>query len=328
MRGKPLVTVISVFLNAEKFIDEAIASVFAQSYSRWELLLVDDGSTDRSTAIARRYAQRHPDKVRYLEHSGHRNRGISASQNLAINTAKGQYIAFLDSDDIWFPEKLAAQVFILNAQPEAAMVYGEPQYWYSWSENLENHRRDLIIQSGVQHDSLVRPPWLLVRFLRDAMPIPCPSDVMVRRHAALEIGAFEESFRRIFTDQVFYAKLGLRWPVFVAGQNWTRYRKHPDSAVAVAKKSGQLRRARLSYLNWLERYMDHHSITDPSVRDAIRNARFRCLVPGLFRLRPHVKYRALLINEWLRRLVRRLVPLAVYEVLRAQPSKRFGSRVE
>src|SRR6187431_518610 len=81
MRRKPLVTVIIVFLNAEKFIDEAIASVFAQSYSPWELLLVDDGSTDRSTAIARRYAQRHPNKVRYLEHSGHRNRGISASQN-------------------------------------------------------------------------------------------------------------------------------------------------------------------------------------------------------------------------------------------------------
>ncbi|TMA78856.1 MAG: glycosyltransferase [Deltaproteobacteria bacterium] len=61
--NKPLVSVVIIFLNAERFIQEAIESVFAQTYDHWELLLVDDGSSDGSTAIARRYAERHPEKV-------------------------------------------------------------------------------------------------------------------------------------------------------------------------------------------------------------------------------------------------------------------------
>src|SRR4029078_6600136 len=68
---KPLVSVIIIFLNEERFSREAIESVFAQTYENWELLLVDDGSTDASTKIARRYAEQYPERVRYLEHDGH-----------------------------------------------------------------------------------------------------------------------------------------------------------------------------------------------------------------------------------------------------------------
>src|SRR5205809_3316024 len=78
---QPLVSGTIIFLNAERFIDEAIQSVLAQTYENWELLLVDDGSTDGSTAIARSYAERYPAKIRYLEHPGHKNHGMSASRN-------------------------------------------------------------------------------------------------------------------------------------------------------------------------------------------------------------------------------------------------------
>src|SRR5438128_12540181 len=101
MRRKPLVSAIIIFLNAEQFIQEAIESVFAQTYDNWELLLVDDGSTDGSTAIARSYLERHPRRVRYLEHSEHANRGMSASRNIGSRYARGEYIAFLDADDVW-----------------------------------------------------------------------------------------------------------------------------------------------------------------------------------------------------------------------------------
>src|SRR5713226_10047705 len=99
MRNQRLVSVIMIFLDEEKFIREAIESVFPQTYDNWELLLVDDGSTAGSTDIARRYAEQHPGKVRYLDHEGHRNRGMSASRNLGIRHARGDYIAFLDADD-------------------------------------------------------------------------------------------------------------------------------------------------------------------------------------------------------------------------------------
>src|SRR5215207_11709928 len=110
MTSKLLVSSVMIFLNAEKFIEEAIESVFAQTYDNSELLLVDDGSTDDSTQIALRYAERDPEKVRYLEHPGHRNRGMSASRNLGVSHAEGEYVAFLDADDVWLPYKLQRQV--------------------------------------------------------------------------------------------------------------------------------------------------------------------------------------------------------------------------
>ncbi|MDJ0799822.1 MAG: glycosyltransferase family 2 protein, partial [Calothrix sp. MO_167.B12] len=99
---KHFISCIIIFFNAgEQFFIEAIESVFAQTYENWELLLVDDGSTDGSTEIALRYAQKYPEKVRYLEHKEHQNRGMSATRNLGIRHAKGEYITFLDADDVW-----------------------------------------------------------------------------------------------------------------------------------------------------------------------------------------------------------------------------------
>ena len=90
MSDTPLVSCIMIFLNAEAFIQEAIQSIFAQTDERWELLLVDDGSTDRSTVMAREFAERYPDKVRYVAHERHQNLGMSASRNLGIANAQRQ----------------------------------------------------------------------------------------------------------------------------------------------------------------------------------------------------------------------------------------------
>src|SRR4051794_9610371 len=115
MNRRPQVSAIIIFLNAERFIAEAIESVFAQTYDDWELLLVDDGSTDAGTTIARQCAERYPGRVRYLEHEGHRNRDMPATRNLGIRNAHGPYIAFLDADDVWLPHKLEQQVAILES---------------------------------------------------------------------------------------------------------------------------------------------------------------------------------------------------------------------
>src|ERR1700752_2947232 len=98
MSSAPLVSAIIIFLNEERFLAEAIGSVIGQSHANWELLLVDDGSTDRSTAIAREHAARMPDRIRYYEHEAHANRGMSAARNLGLDHARGRYIGFLDGD--------------------------------------------------------------------------------------------------------------------------------------------------------------------------------------------------------------------------------------
>ncbi|HYC32345.1 MAG TPA: glycosyltransferase family A protein, partial [Gemmatimonadales bacterium] len=124
MTPPPVVSVVMIFLNGARFIDEAIRSVQAQSLGEWELLLVDDGSTDDSTAIARAWSGRDPARIRYLEHADHRNLGMSASRNLGIAHARGELLAFLDADDVWFPRKLEEQVGLLRAHPAAGMVFG------------------------------------------------------------------------------------------------------------------------------------------------------------------------------------------------------------
>jgi glycosyltransferase involved in cell wall biosynthesis len=98
MKNPPLVSCVINFFNAEKFFQEAIESILAQTYNNGELLLVDDGSTDGSTAIAQKYAQNYPDKIFYLEHEHHQNKGTSAARNLGMKKAQGKYIAFLHAN--------------------------------------------------------------------------------------------------------------------------------------------------------------------------------------------------------------------------------------
>ena len=255
---RPLVSVIVNFLNAETFLQEAIKSVFSQAYDHWELLLVDDGSTDASTGIALRYAQQHPRKVRYLEHPGHQNRGTSASRNLGVRKAAGKYIAMLDSDDIWLPHKLERQVAILESHPEAAMTYGPAEWWYSWSENPEAGRRDFFQALETPPNSLVKPPALLTLFLKREKEVPVPATILVRRDVMEHIGGWEESFRTLYDDQAFYAKLCLRAPVFVESECYCRYRKHPDSLCAVMKRTGTRESARPTFLDWLDNYLSRH----------------------------------------------------------------------
>ena len=261
MNRKPLISVIIIFLNAERFIAEAIESVFGQNYDDWELLLVDDGSSDVSSAIARRYTEQHPEKVYYFEHAGHENRGMSASRNLGIRHARGQYIALLDADDVWLPKKLEYQVEILSRYPEAGMVVGPIQWWYSWTGKPDDFARDFVapFPPELQSDSLVQPPKLLISLLRQATVSATSS--LLRREVVDFVGGYEEDFRGMFEDQAFAAKVYLTAPVFVAADCHYKWRKHPNSCCAVAVETAQYEHARFDFLRWLQRYLSQRQIS-------------------------------------------------------------------
>jgi glycosyltransferase involved in cell wall biosynthesis len=284
MIEQPLVSCIMIFLDAEKFIREAIESVFAQTYPDWELLLVDDGSTDGSTGIARSYAREHPERVRYLEHPGHRNLGMSAARNLGIANARGEYIAFLDADDVWLTTKLERQAALLSARPQAAMVYGPAQWWYSWTGDPEDLRRDYIHELGVSPNTLLQPPELVTRFLKMEGISPCTCSVLVRRAVVEEVGGFEEGFRDLYEDQAFFAKLCLREAVYVSAECLARYRQHPGSNYAITQNSGRYDLARPAFLDWLAAYLSKEIIHDPALWTALRKERLPYRYPGLQRL--------------------------------------------
>src|SRR5262249_33431769 len=119
MTSPPRVSVLTIFLDAERFLGEAIRSVFAQTFDGRALLLVDDRSRDASGDVGRTWAARDPARVRYLAHPGGANRGMSASRNLARRDARGELLAFLDADDVWRPEKLERHVEIADVWPQA-----------------------------------------------------------------------------------------------------------------------------------------------------------------------------------------------------------------
>ncbi|WP_445631824.1 glycosyltransferase family 2 protein [Nostoc sp. DSM 114167] len=287
---KPLVSCIIIFLNAvENFFIEAIESIFAQTYDNWELLLADDGSADESTAIALRYAQQYPDKVRYLEHEGHQNRGMSATRNLGIRHAKGEYIALLDADDIWLPQKLEKQVAILEAHPEAGMVYGSTLTWFGWTGNPEDAKHDRQRTLGVKPDTLLKPPTLLKLFLKGKAETPGICGVLIHRKLVEDVGGFEESFRGLFEDKAFFAKVCVKASVFVESGCWDRYRQHPKSSCYVAQALGEYNPLKpnpthLTFLTWLEKYLCEQGYQDTEIWQALNKALWPYQHPRMFYL--------------------------------------------
>jgi glycosyltransferase involved in cell wall biosynthesis/SAM-dependent methyltransferase len=271
MQPHPLVSVITIFHNEQRFLAEAIDSVLAQTYDRWELLLCDDGSTDESTAIAQRFAQAHPDRIRYLEHDGHANRGMSATRNLGLEAARGEAIAFLDGDDVWVPEKLTRQVRLLQQHPEAGAVYGRLHVWHGWTRNAADLTRDYVQPLGGPPDTLVPPPDLLIRFLRN--DVYTPSGLLFRRHVLDEVGGYEESFRGMHEDGIVLAKICLRWPLYASGESWYKYRQHPDSCCNQAVAAGREREALRRYLEWIETYLEENGYAESPVMDVVHTLR-------------------------------------------------------
>jgi len=321
MNEQPLVSVVIPFLNAETFIDESIQSVLAQSYGRWELLLVDDGSTDLSTMIARRYQQEYSDRVRYLEHAGHANRGVSAARNLGIRHARSELLAFVDADDVWLPHKLERQVAILAAQPEAAMVYGPSQKWFSWTGRSEDAGRDMVYDLRIPGDVLMQPPTLLALVLERRAITPCPTNILLRRELLARVGGFEESFHGKYQnceDQAFLAKVYTAAPVYVSGECWDLYRQHSTSNSSKTKSSGYGFYVWEYYLNWLVDYLKRQNISDVRIWKALEKELEPYRVANRSRLHSAARKSVIHAKSMLRRIARQSMPHGIRRRLRAQ----------
>jgi glycosyltransferase involved in cell wall biosynthesis len=267
--------VVIIFWNAERFLAEAIDSVLGQTFEDFELLLVDDGSRDGSRRIARGYARRAPRRVRVLEHEGRANRGMSAARNLGVRHARGRYVAFLDADDVWRPEKLAEQVPLLDSMPEAAMLYGRTLIWHGWTGKPEDQNRDFSYELGVPPDTLVDPPALVHVMLDNSFQTPTTCNALVRRSVIEDVGGFQEDFRGMFEDQAFFTKVCLAHRVYVSSACWALYRQHPDSCCAIAERTGRAHGARLPFLRWMESYLRARGVSQESDPDGVWKALHR-----------------------------------------------------
>ncbi|MDS9470055.1 glycosyltransferase family A protein [Paracoccus sp. MBLB3053] len=282
----PLVSCVIIFLNGETHIVQAIESVRAQSYENWELILVDDGSDDSATQIARDYAAREPHRIRYTDHPGHENRGMSASRNAGIALARGEYIALLDADDIWLPERLERHVAVMETHPEVAMSMSPTLYWSSWNRKNQSRFRpwrsmDLRNDLGVPPGMVLQPPELVIQYLEShGAGVPGICSLLIRRAPLLQIGGFEDSFRTLYEDQAFYFKIFLSFPVIAIDEVLDFYRQHEASACALASASGGDAAARPIFLDWLDRYFQKMGVDDPRIWQALRGEQTRFEEPG------------------------------------------------
>ena len=260
------------FFNSEKFIEEAIQSVLAQTHSSWELLLVDDGSRDGSTGVALEYAGRYPGKVRYLEHEGHQNRGQAASRNLGFDFARGQYVALLDSDDAYDPRQLEEQVSLLADYPAAGMVYGSTLRWCSWAGDAAD-QVDWVADLGSVENQVQMPPTLVARFLRREARPPYTCSLLVRREAVERTAGSEERFRSLFDDVTFIFKVCLHFPVLAANRCWGRYRGHSQSSIAVSKAAVREVEAFL-FFDWLVEYVKREGVGDKELWEIFEDGQY------------------------------------------------------
>jgi glycosyltransferase involved in cell wall biosynthesis len=277
----PRVSVITIFYNAADFLGAAIESVLAQKYRHFELLLVDDGSTDAGSAIAQSYSDGQSDRIRYLQHPNRENRGMSASRNLGIREAQGEIIAFIDADDRWRSNKLSEQIAIFDHFPEVDASCGTVNYWRSWAGG-----EDELIPTGHALGRPIRAPEaMLAVYPLGTADAPCPSDLMIRRAAALALGGFEESFTgalQMYEDQAFLAKLYLERTIYFDERCWLDYRRHDASCVATVSKEGRYDEVRRHFLEWLQAYLaERPDLQHPGVIGALNRARIRYRYPRL-----------------------------------------------
>nr|WP_231134163.1 glycosyltransferase [Motilibacter deserti] len=253
-----------IFHDPGPYFAAAIESVLDQTLADLELVLVDDGSSDTSPQTARSYVERHPGRVRLVEHAGRANLGMSASRNAGAAAARGELLAFLDADDVWDPGHLEAEVALLAASPGADMVCGRALLWHSWrSAGPGTQLRGQVPSADVPTPlpfapgTVVAPPRLLAAVLRRPEVRTPICSLLVRTEAFRAVGGSEPEFRGMFEDQVLLAKLQLRYAAVVSGGLTARYRRHAASATSAGAAAGdyELRpgTARARFLRWLQR---------------------------------------------------------------------------
>lgn len=292
-----LVSITIPFYNAERFLRETIESVFGQLYQQWELLLVDDGSTDRSSAIARDFAARFPGRVVCLEHPGHRNLGVNAARNLGARNSRGELLAFLDSDDLWLPGKLEANVSAMMQHPEAGFLFGYTEYWYEWDPEGNHHQKN-DIPPLAPGGKVYLPPLLLAQsYPLGPYGAPCPCSFLLRRWAFERVGGFDECFSpatyQIYEDIAFLSKLYLQVPVYVSQECLDRNRCNRFS---MSRQPANVRREEASrrfYFRWLKDYLRQQAVRDPAIWRAVRKESWFYALP-------------LPVAKFLRRVVRKL----------------------
>ena len=175
-----LISVMMPTYNNAKYIKQAIESIYAQNYDNIEIIVVDDGSTDNTKGIVQQYKDI---KYFYIEH-----KGISVARNTALEKSKGEYIAFLDSDDYWLPNKLNTQMQYFKDHPDCEIVFTKYENFFE-DEKLKTNKRAM-------HEKMME------KFLKQYLP-----SSVIKKELFEKYGNFDENFSGVEDTEFLYRLL-------------------------------------------------------------------------------------------------------------------------
>jgi glycosyltransferase involved in cell wall biosynthesis len=211
--------VIPVF-NGERFIGDAIRSALGQTFRDFEIIVVDDGSIDQTEKIVRQFS----DRVAYHRQQ---NRGAGAARNFGVMCGSGEWIAFLDADDIWYPQKLAVQFEAVAMNPAIAFVYSD-------IDTIDVH--EAILQRNFLTTQVKRRRRKkdrdLVSLVFGGQPFPHPSTVLLKRELFSQSGGFSPLFRRNYHEDFdLFARIAHVAPLHFLPQSLVQYRTMPGARI-------------------------------------------------------------------------------------------------
>jgi len=205
----PKVSIIINCLNGEKYLRQALDSVFNQTYTDWEIVFWDNGSTDLSGEIAKSYG----DRVRYFY--SEKTVPLGNARNLCMAQAKGEYIAFLDCDDIWLPDKLGKQIPLFEKDNEVALVFTDAIYFNDKGDICRLYKK-YKPSRGKIFKELFQKYYL------------CMPSIVIRRSAIEGVPWFDERLKFI-EDGLFFLRLAYKYKLDYCDEPLVKYRIHPDS---------------------------------------------------------------------------------------------------
>jgi len=224
--NKILVSVIMLTYNRADLIKTSIKSVLEQSFENYELLIIDDGSTDSTESIINSIEDF---RIRYFykEHSGN----ISQLRNFGIDQSKGEYIAFIDSDDLWTKNKLENQVAILMKNSDVGFTFSD----------VEEFNSTHLLRKGLYHLLELNKDFYkgsVFSFLISNKMAIYPSSVLLRKKCLDAIGRFDELYMPGETN--FLIRLAFNFNTYVSFEYWTRIRKHDGNISSRIQKESYM----------------------------------------------------------------------------------------
>lgn len=210
------VSVIIPSYNCAAYIVQTLDSILAQDYQDFEVIVVDDGSTDATRSIVAGYAPR----VRLIEQT---NGGVCKARNRGIREASGDFVCLLDHDDYWFPDKLRVQVELLDSHPEVGVAYSAYLVWRQDSHGVFPSPHQLSSQSAPSIDASFSG-WVYHLLLLDCMMLTSTS--MFRREVFERCGAFDESLP-FGEDWELWLRVSREYQFMKLRNVTTLYRQHP-----------------------------------------------------------------------------------------------------